>query len=310
MENILVSEINLDVNYLEHHGVKGMKWGVRKDNRPSGSARSARRRQATIRRIKKSIDIKLHPKRNKPVKDIKVSKASSKSKKSRKQTQDEARMIKIKNLETARQRREAAAKVVNSGSAKEVLANKDQLTTKQLSDAIQRINTETVLKQINAQQNPSTLKKIGKVINKDNINTAANLIRSTSDAIKTVNSIKKDLAEKERKKMVASALKSGDARRILQVQALLTDDEVKNVASRLKNLDSIKSRVENNTQSKPHNDSISNTINRNAEKKVGDVMYDTEIPSVASKSSNDAKKRFDEYFEEEVRKEKAKKKKG
>jgi hypothetical protein len=53
-------KFKMDNTYLYHHGVKGMKWGVRRERKKSGSSQGRRaRREAEVAKIRKMSDAEL-----------------------------------------------------------------------------------------------------------------------------------------------------------------------------------------------------------------------------------------------------------
>ena len=54
----------MDNIYLQHHGVKGMKWGVRKDKRGSGRTATRKRKESPDDKVKKMSDAELRQRLN------------------------------------------------------------------------------------------------------------------------------------------------------------------------------------------------------------------------------------------------------
>lgn len=54
----------MDSIHLQHHGVKGMKWGVRKDKRGSGRIATRKRKESPEDKVKKMSDAELRQRLN------------------------------------------------------------------------------------------------------------------------------------------------------------------------------------------------------------------------------------------------------
>lgn len=260
MENKPISELNEVYDYLSsddelyHHGVLGMKWGIRRFQPYSLIPRGSGKKGKEIGAAKKS----------------KSSSSSSSSgskrtkKKSRKQTQEEIRAKKISDLQTARQRSEAKQKILKSGNAKLIYENRDSFTRAQMDEAMNRIDTEKKLRALVAEQNPSKkvkLKKaIGKVINADNIQKTADIIEKTSNLynqtarvantfrdsdhqLKYVGKAENQKKEKKLSPELQAILNSGDAQKILDNQTKFSNTELKAAQDRLGYLIDIESKA-------------------------------------------------------------------
>lgn len=258
MENKPINELNEVYDYLSsddelyHHGVLGMKWGVRRYQPYSLIPRGSGKRGKEIGAAKSSKSSG-SPSTTKRFK-----------KKSRKQTQAEIKAQKIKDLQTARQRAEEKQKILKSGDAKLIYENRDSFTTKQMYDAIDRINTERALRSIVAEQNPTRsakLKKsLSKVVNAQNIQKTADLIEKGANlynqTARVANVFRDDehqlkyVGKAENKKpddnkiskAAMDIIKSGDVAKILENQGSFSNAEVKAAKDRLNDIASIRSQ--------------------------------------------------------------------
>jgi len=104
-----------DVDFIAHHGTKGMHWGQRRYQNPDGSLTPAGRKRY----------MKNNRFRQKYLRD------------QAKRLEEERR-----KTETAKQRHD---RIMKSSNAEEILKNKDLLTTEELKERINRIKTEQEL---------------------------------------------------------------------------------------------------------------------------------------------------------------------
>lgn len=139
---------------LYHHGVKGQKWGVRKDRFRSGLrriGRGASRVVTTTGRIIKSAA---------------------------KGTSNAYKQHRI-NKEARRQRR--VEKIIRSGNAKKVSKNINKLSQQELNEAVARINMNRQLKSI---YKPTKIKQDG-IIKSSVKNAARNVLTNTATTMLT-----------------------------------------------------------------------------------------------------------------------------
>lgn len=222
---------------LQHYGVLGMHWGVRRFQPYSLIPRKSGEGGKEVGAAKKKSKIS--------AKSV-VSKATSK-KKSRNQKSEEAKAEYVEKAKTARQRHEELDRIVKSGNAKLVYEHRSEMTNKQLEDAIDRINVETKVAALVRQQNPTTLDKVKQFAGKvDDVNSIA---RTGINSAKNLNEIK-DLSKKAQKE-VSDAVKRKESSEamneiiskgnrpedIIRLQSKLTKEDLQTATQRMSSID-------------------------------------------------------------------------
>ena len=187
-------------NYLAHHGILGMSWGTR--NGPpyplAASDHSAAEKKAGW------------------MKSLKAKSEAKKKAKKQKANLEKARAAKATKQKEAQKEKEFQKnkeKILNSGSASEILKYKGNLTNQELSSALNRIQWEKQLGQIAASEQKSSFDKIDNLMNKvgkmtDWVNKGVNAYNAIDKAVKVFSGEKPE--EKKEEKVSARVQKMLD----------------------------------------------------------------------------------------------------
>lgn len=124
-----MDNLELESNELAHHGVKGMKWGVRKDRPSSGSGKSTTKKKRTTT---KSTVVKKKTTKTEPSSGRKAVNAMMEKRKARK-----------------------AAKAAEEAAKKQKRKPVSEMTDDELNAAIKRLELEKKYKELSAYNNPN-----------------------------------------------------------------------------------------------------------------------------------------------------------
>lgn len=170
-------EREADIISLEHYGVKGMHWGVR--------------------RTPEQLGYKRKPKKKKTRLLAKMRKSAKKKKQ---------KAEKKKETEKQESREELREKVLKSSDPKFIYKHMDLLDTKELEDRLQRINKETRMKEL---ANPKKKEKIKTA--EDWLKSAASMAESVGkiyDAYNKVSGAKESKSDSSKKEPTKQSDKS------------------------------------------------------------------------------------------------------
>lgn len=216
---------------LQHHGTKGMKWGVRRYQNSDGSLTPAGKKRYGI------------------VGTIKEHAAAKKKQKQRAAALEKAREVKKTKAEEAAEKK----RVLESGTAEEVMRYKGRLSNKELSDAYSRLNYERLISDLSAkeiqagsEQVESLLDKAGRWANNgqkalDTWNKSAKIVNALTKAdLPTFEGNKKS---KEAESALERLVKSGNAEQVEKHLGKFTAKQLQDVNTRFRNEDMIKERA-------------------------------------------------------------------
>lgn len=220
-----------DDDYIEHHGILGMHWGIRRTPEQLGH------------RVSKKKE-KFEEYSEKAKKAAKEGKTKTFERYTKKSERTSKRVIKLnKTLEKALKKQyEADEKIVREGDIDSVLAISHRLSQEQIDRAYKRIAAKQNLEGLK----PSIDNKIDRLVN-----LGGKVVTGTKhayDIINNVNNFKevmKDMKEseikeaeaareKERKAIVTKATRTGDVEEMKKVWGKATIEELKDMSDTLK----------------------------------------------------------------------------
>ena len=217
--------------YLEHHGIKGMHWGIRRTPEQLGHRVSkARERFEKYSEKAKAAGEKGNVK--------KLTKYTKKAERTEKQT------VKLhKSLEKAlKKQAEDDERVVRKGSIDDIIKISDRLSEDQMKRATNRIRNINTLNDLR----PDGTKALDKLVNVGGkVATGAQHAYNIADNINKFKGVMKDiqmseikeaerLEEKERKAKITKATRSGDVTKMKKVWEQATLEELKDMSDTIK----------------------------------------------------------------------------
>lgn len=305
-------------NYLEHHGIKGMRWGVRRTPEELGhilkskNARHYGKYNKAVAKIGKIQGDKtvsqLSTKEKKKMADA-IEKAqahlkkmaSNEEKYGKKISKAETREQVAKEKEAAKEASKAAEdqklkeKLLKKQKWEDIYNNKDLFTTQELSDVATRINAEKrVQDALESNQMDKFTKKINSAANL--VGSGVNLYNKVKDVQNIFESGQREKAYKEIRKLMAE----GNNAEVIKKSVGIADGDVEKFTKRATFLREMNkglgieykggsSGSTNSGSTKKEKSLLDNvldkTINRN-KKTFGDAMFE-----------KDANKLMDQFFD-------------
>ena len=236
---------------IEHHGIKGQKWGVRRYQNPDGTltplgrkklgrlerrvsklgntVKQSRSRYMTIAKKKKNGTAT-----SKELREYdKLSSALRKSSKNLKRVSSELDSKK-KTLEESKPAQKSIDEVIKSGTKKEVLARGNEMTVAQLQESFQRLNLKAQIDKLDTDRvtkGEKFAKKLAKTAG-----TISSIYDSVEKITKVTNAIGLTDIKLGKKKDdgVTKFINTASASELWKMRSKLTPDQKKQAVERLK----------------------------------------------------------------------------
>lgn len=225
-----IGNISCDADFLSHHGILGMKWGIRRFQNSDGSlTEEGRRRRGQNGEAYQRLNgekVRISYKGNKKIYEksngVEYVKATDKE---------------AEDFEKAE--REYMDRVIKSGSATEAMAYQGELSSSQIREIVERLKQETSLAELAQKEAPVI--KTGKEKVEDLLkllDTLNNVATKVTTYNKTINNVKKmfsgdDTKENDRKAKVNEIISRGNLSEIIKNLDIMTTSEVESAKKRL-----------------------------------------------------------------------------
>lgn len=241
---------------LQHHGTKGQKWGIRRYQNKDGSLTPAGKKRYGI------------------IGSIKEHRAQKKRYKQRTAALEKAREARKTKAEEAAEKK----RVLESGTAAEVMKYKGKLSNKELADAYSRLNYERMITDISAKDAQSGADKAVSLMDKAEkvVGAAQKGLDTYNRAAKIVNAVSKaDLPTFEGNKKTKAAesaldklVKSGTAEEISKQFGKYSSKQLQDAAARFNNESKIKEYA---AKEKADKESVKSSATENKTNKSADT---------------------------------------
>ena len=243
---------------IEHHGIKGQKWGVRRYQNPDGTltplgrkklgrlerkvtkledtVKQSRSRYMTLAKKKKNGTATSKELREYAALSSSLRKTSSKFKKAsakfdaRKQKFEESKQ----KFEESKQKVKTTEELVKSGTKEEILGRSGELTTQQLQEAFTRLNTKAQIERLDS----NTKSKGAKFV--DKLASTANTLTSVYDSVQKITKVTNAIGltdiklGQKKDDGVSKFINTASASELWKMRSKLTPDQKKQAVERLK----------------------------------------------------------------------------
>lgn len=236
------------MDHLAHHGIVGMKWGVRRYQPYSTVPRSSGKGGKEIGEAKKASSAN-------PTSSRTAKKASAAVAKKAEETMTE---------EEKKARYEAAkAQALKSGSARDIIQFKGDLTQQEMQNALNRLNLERQLSSLSAAEKKSGWDKLTAI--SDKVGKATDFAEKGIKVYNTIAKVNNSLSDGPKMKLIGDGnkgnnkdgknnspkisdraeklIRAGNYEAILRNQSSFTTDEIQAAISRYSKVEDLRKKV-------------------------------------------------------------------
>ena len=231
---------------IEHHGIKGQKWGVRRYQNPDGTltplgrkklgrleqrvtklgntVKQSRSRYMTLAKKKKNGTATSKELREYDKLSSALRKSSKKLKRVSSELDSKKDSLKVKSTE----------ELVKSGTKEEILSRSGELTTQQLQEAFTRLNTRAQIERLVS----NTKSKGAKFV--DKLASTANTLTSVYDSVQKITKVTNAIGltdvklGQKKDDGVSKFINTASASELWKMRSKLTPDQKKQAVERLK----------------------------------------------------------------------------